>query len=97
VYLLERHSQKEKLLSSYVGTYLKEEIQADALAKNIEGFARFLTVAAAESSHFLDLAKLAQQAQVDRSSAVRWFEILDDTLLVHRIESFSKSTRKRLI
>ncbi len=97
VYLLERYSQKEKLLSSYVGTYLKEEIQADALAKNIEGFARFLTVAAAESSHFLDLAKLAQQAQVDRSSAVRWFEILEDTLLVHRTDSFSKSTRKRLI
>ena len=38
---------KEKLLTSYTGTYLKEEIQAEALTKNIEGFARFLFVIAA--------------------------------------------------
>jgi len=45
----------------------------------------------------LDLAKLAQQAQIDRSSALRWFEILEDTLIVHRVESFAKSARKRLV
>jgi predicted AAA+ superfamily ATPase len=97
VYLLEKVSHKQKLLSSYTGTYLKEEIQAEALTKNIEGFARFLFAAAAEASRFLDLAKLAQQAQIDRSSAVRWFEILEDTLIVNRIGSFSKSSRQRLV
>lgn len=97
VYLLEDVAHKEKLLTSYAGTYLKEEIQAEALTKNIEGFARFLFVAAAESTRYLDLAKLAQQAQIDRSSAVRWFEILEDTLIVHRVESFAQSSRKRLV
>ena len=97
VYLLEDVAHKEKLLTSYAGTYLKEEIQAEALTKSIEGFARFLFVAAAESTRYLDLAKLAQQAQIDRSSAVRWFEILEDTLIVHRVESFAQSSRKRLV
>jgi predicted AAA+ superfamily ATPase len=97
VYLLEDEAQKEKLLGSYAGTYLKEEIQAEALTKNIEGFARFLFVAAAESTRYLDLAKLAQQAQIDRSSAVRWFAILEDTLIVYRVESFAQSARRRLV
>jgi predicted AAA+ superfamily ATPase len=97
VYLLPELSDKKKLLTSYTGTYLKEEIQAESLTKNIEGFARFLFVAAAEATRFLDLTKLAHQAQVDRSSAVRWFEILEDTLLVYRVDSYSKSQRKRLV
>lgn len=97
VYLMVKETHKQKLLKSYTGTYLKEEIQAEALTKNIEGFARFLFAAAAESSRFLDLTKLAKQAQIDRSSAVRWFEILEDTLIVHRIASFSKSSRQRLV
>ena len=97
VYLLDKVALKQKLLTSYTGTYLKEEIQAEALTKNIEGFARFLFAAAAESSRFLDLAKLAQQAQIDRSSAVRWFEILEDTLIVNRVSAFSKSSRQRLV
>lgn len=97
VYTEPNQSDREKLLSTYTGVYLKEEIQAEALTKNLEGFARFLFVAAAECTKFLDLAKLANQAQIERHSAVRWFEILEDTLLVHKVPSYSKSNRKRLV
>ena len=97
VQFMQSSALKEKLLTSYTGTYLKEEIQAEALTKNIEGFARFLFVIAAGATRYLDLSKLAQQAQIDRSSAVRWFEILEDTLLIYRIEMFAKSSRKRLV
>jgi len=90
-------SEREKLLQSYTGIYLKEEIQAEALTKNLEGFARFLFVVSAEATRYLDLAKLAKQAKVERHSAVRWFEILEDTLIAHRVEAFSKNTRTRLV
>lgn len=66
VQFMQSSALKEKLLTSYTGTYLKEEIQAEALTKNIEGFARFLFVIAAEATRYLDLSKLAQQAQIDR-------------------------------
>ncbi len=88
---------KEKLLSTYAGVYLKEEIQAEALTKNIEGFARFLHAVARECTRYLDLTKLASQAQVDRHSASRWIEILEDTLILHRVDAFTKSSRKRLV
>ncbi len=90
-------AEKTKTLESYASTYLKEEIQQEALARGIEGFSRFLFVVAAESGKFLDLTKLASQAQITRQSAIRYFEILEDTLIVRRCEAFRKSLRKRLM
>jgi len=87
----------QKTLRSYAGTYLKEEIQAEGLARNLEGFARFLNIAAAASGQFLDLSKLASSAQVPRQSAVRFFEILEDCLIVIRVDAFAKSEHRRLI
>ena len=90
-------SQKTKTLESYAGTYLKEEIQQEALVRGVEGFSRFLYVAASEAGKFLDISKLASQAQIPRQSAVRYFEILEDTLLIRRCETFRKSLRRRLV
>jgi uncharacterized protein len=97
VYLSSDPEFKRKLLLSYAGTYLKEEILAEALTKNLEGFSRFLGAVSENASNFLDISKLANQAQIDRSSAVRWFEILEDTQIVSRVESHSESHRKRLV
>jgi uncharacterized protein len=88
---------REKTLRSYAATYLKEEVQAEALTRNLEGFARFLTIAAEWAGRHLDLSKLAQAAQIPRQSAVRYFEILEDTLIVRRAEPFTKSLSRRLV
>lgn len=88
---------RRKTLTSYASTYLKEEIQAEALSRSIEGFARFLSVVAAWSGQHLDLAKVAQAAQVPRNSVTRWVEVLEDTLLVRRLGSFAKSGTRRLV
>jgi len=88
--------EKTKTLESYASTYLREEIQQEALARGIEGFSRFLFVVAAEAGKFLDMTKLASQAQITRQSAIRYFEILDDTLIIKRSEAFRKSLRRRL-
>lgn len=88
---------KEKTLRSYAGTYLKEEVQAESLTRNLEGFSRFLNIAAQWAGHFLDLSRMASAAQVARQSAVRYFEILEDCLIVHRSEAFSRSLSRRLV
>lgn len=89
--------ERRKTLQTYAATYLKEEIQAEALTRNIEGFSRFLFVAAAEAGKFLDLSKLAGAAGIPRQSALRFFEILEDTLVLRRCAAFRKSTRRRLV
>jgi len=88
---------REKTLRSYAATYLKEEVQAENLARNLEGFARFLYFAAAASGQFLDLAKLASLSQIPRQSAVRFFEVLEDCLIVRRLDAFAVSGARRLI
>lgn len=49
------------------------------------------------SSRHLDLAKIAQAAQAPRTSVTRWLEVLEDTLLVRRVEAFAKSETRRLV
>jgi predicted AAA+ superfamily ATPase len=77
--------------------YLNEEIKAEALTKNLEGFTRFLFTLAAESSHFLDLSKVSKNASVPRQTVQRFFQILEDTLIIKRVEAFAKSEKRRLI
>lgn len=87
----------KKLLRSYAATYLVEEIQAESLTRNLEGFSRFLKVVAEWSGGFIDLSKMAQAAQVERTSVVRWTEILEDTLIASRVNMFSSKLSTRLV
>lgn len=87
----------QKTLKTYAATYLREEVQAEALTKNLEGFSRFLNIAAAWSGQFLDFSKMSSLAEIERTSARRYFEILEDTLIVQRLNAFAKSEKVRLI
>jgi predicted AAA+ superfamily ATPase len=51
----------------------------------LPSFVRFLHVAALYAGHFLDLSKISQKAKVPRQSAVRHFEILEDTMIAYRV------------
>jgi len=68
-------------LRSYALTYLQEEIRAEALTRNLGGFARFLEVAARQNAQLTNLAGIARDVGVSRQSVQNWFEIIVDTLL----------------
>ena len=85
VWLEKTHIAKEKLLRSYSATYLREEVQAESLVRALPSFVRFLNVAALHAGHFLDLSKISHKAKVPRQSAVRHFEILEDTMIAQRV------------
>lgn len=91
-YLEHTLAEKQKLLRSYAGSYLREEVQAEALSRSLESFSRFLEVAAVWASRALDFSKMASRAKVARRSAMRYFEILEDTLLARRVESIDDLT-----
>lgn len=89
--------EAKRLVRSYAATYVREEIQAEALTRSIEGFSRFLPFAAASSGRILDFTRIASEAQVNRMTASRYFEILEDTLICRRCDPFSRSERRRLV
>lgn len=88
-YLQKNTKFAEKLLQSYAHTYLKEEIQAESLTRNLQGFMRFLNVIAESSGEILDFSKISSKSKVSRSSITRFIEILEDTLVGHRVEVFA--------
>lgn len=93
----EDRTNAKKTLKSYATTYLHEEIKAEALTKNLDGFTRFLFSIAADSTKFLDLSKVSKNIGVPRQTVQRFFEILEDTLIVQRCEAFAKSEKRRLV
>jgi uncharacterized protein len=96
-YLEHDRSTAEKLLESYAGSYLKEEIQSEALSRNLEGFSRFLVTAAAGSGQFLDFSKLSQRARIARTSAIRYFDVLEDTLVSYRLPPYPNAEKADLV
>ncbi|MBU6154608.1 MAG: AAA family ATPase [Bdellovibrionales bacterium] len=64
-----------KHLATYAGTYLKEEIMAEALTRNLDGFSRFLHSAAKSAGLILDFSKLSKQAKIERKLCSRFYEI----------------------
>lgn len=97
IYTDPSRTDQEKTLRSYSATYLKEEIQAEALTRNLEGFSRFLFVAASRAGEFIDFQKLAMASQISRQSAIRFMDVLEDTLIVNRCSPFAKSAGRRLV
>ncbi len=88
---------KEADLRSYVTTYLEEEVRAEALVRSLASFARFLELAASESGKTINFSKLSQEIGVAHTTIMSYYEILEDCLIVERVEPWTQSkTRKKL-
>ncbi len=86
----------QDLLRAYVITYLKEEVKAESLVRNLEGFQNFLDLVAnqfAEQVNFLDVGR---NCSVAYSTVREYYSILEDTLIGRILYPYLKSFRKRM-
>ncbi len=84
-------------LRSYADTYLREEIQAEALVRNLGGFSRLLDLIAASSGRILNVQAMCKQAGLGYETTRRYIEVLEDTLIMFRIPAWSGSSRSSLV
>jgi predicted AAA+ superfamily ATPase len=84
-------------LRAYVADYLKEEIAAEARPRNVPAFAEFLRVAALTSSELLNYTNVAREAGVSAKVVRSYFEILEDTMLGHRLAPWTRSPDRRMV
>jgi predicted AAA+ superfamily ATPase len=84
---------RRESLEAYVQLYLKEEIQAEALVRNLPGFARFLPVAALFHGQVLNVASLARDGAVARTTVAGYLEILADTHLAWLLPAYDGRLR----
>lgn len=91
---LNHSDDRRRYLSSYVDTYLREEIQIEQIVRKIEPFRMFLDVVGQMNGEIINFAKIAKQAGIDPKSGERYFEILNDTLVGFYLPAFNRSIRK---
>jgi predicted AAA+ superfamily ATPase len=87
---------KKDILQAYVDIYLREEIQAEGLVRNLGGFSRFLDVAGSQFGELINYNEIARECQLAAMTVRSYYEILEDTLLGFFIRPYRKSVRKRL-
>lgn len=87
---------KEELIA-YVNTYLKEEIQAEAVIRKIQSFSRFLQVSALTSGKMLNYSSLASDVGIPVSTVREYYQILHDTLIGFLLPAWTKSQKRKAI
>ena len=93
--LVHQATDRSAALEAYVHTYLRQEIQAEALVRNLGGFARFLPIAGLMHGQQLNTSSLARDAGVARTTVEGFVDILEDTLIATRLRAFEGRLRVR--
>ena len=85
-----------QMLQAYVAVYLREEIKAEALVRNMSTFTRFLEAAALTNGEMVNYSNIAQDCGVDSKTVAGYFSILEETLIGYMIPAFSKVVKRKL-
>ncbi len=80
-------------LDAYVSNYIREEIQAEALVRRLDAFARFLPVAALLNGQVANVAGVARDAAVARPTVQGYFETLIDTLIGYWLPAWRRRAK----
>ena len=98
--LLPRHylsPNPGRLISSYIGSYLRDEILAEARIRNMASFSRFLEVAAFSNGEIVSYSNIAADCGVSAPTIKEYFQILEDTLTGRFLPSYQKRSKRRVI
>ena len=82
-------------LKDYCGEYLKEEVQAEGLVRNLPSFTKFLEMAAFNNAELLNYSTVARDCGVSAKTVAEYYQILEDTLLGFHLEPFTKTSKRR--
>jgi len=82
-------------LDAYAGLYLQQEIVAEGTTRNVPAFSRFLKVAALCNGTIVNFTNVANDAQMARTTVYEYFEILKDTLVLHELPAWRKTTTRK--
>lgn len=90
-------SDVQEYLTAYVGTYLQEEIRAEALTRNLAGFARFLEVIALCNGEEINHFNISSDCGVAVRTVESYIDILNDTLIGFSVPPFLSTTKRKAI
>jgi predicted AAA+ superfamily ATPase len=84
-------------LQAYVGQYLREEVAAEGLTRNLSAFSRFLELAAACHCQQVNFSSIAGDVGLSRTTIQSYFQILVDTLLGGFLDPFHLAGKMKTV
>ena len=87
----------EEVLRAYVGMYLKEEVQAEGIVRNVGDFARFLETMSFSHGSLINASSIARESQISRKTVDSYLVILEDLLLAFHLHVFHRKAKRQLI
>jgi len=84
-------------LAGYVMLYVREEVMAEGLVRDIGGFSRFLEAISFSHASLLNIAEVSRECEVSRKTVEGYVSVLEDMLLGFRLPVFSRRAKRALI
>ena len=85
-----------RLLDAYIADYLREEVAAEGLVRNLPAFSDFLDAAALSDGEPVNYSNIARDCGVSGPTAKAHFGILEDTLLARWLPRWRRRAKRRL-
>ena len=83
-------------LSAYAGMYVRQEVQAEGLVRDLGAFHRFLEAISFSHAAVLNTSEVARECAVRRKTVEGFIEIVDDLLLAFRLPVFARRARRQV-
>ena len=87
----------QKSLKAYTTDYLKEEVFAEGLTRNIPAFSRFFEAMGYSHGELTNFSNIARECGVDSKTVKEYYQILEDTLLGAMIAPFKRRQSRQVI
>jgi predicted AAA+ superfamily ATPase len=91
--IVEAKNPKQKL-DAYIALYLKEEVHAESLVRNMGAFSRFLETISFSHGSMLNANNIARECQISRKMVENYISILEDLLLGYKLPVFTKRAQR---
>jgi predicted AAA+ superfamily ATPase len=84
-------------LSAYIIDYIKEEIAAEGIARNIPAFSRFIDALRFCNGELVNYTAISRDCGVDMKTVKGYFQILSDTLMGSLLFPFKKRPKRTVL
>lgn len=89
-------ADSRQALRAYLALYMREEVKAEGLVRNLDAFGRFLEAISFSHGSAINLANVARECQVSRATVEGYLEVLEDLLLSFRVPMFQRRAQRQL-
>ncbi len=90
------HKDFRATLDAYIDLYLDEDVRMEGLIRNIEPFTRFLQVMSMSHGTILNVANVARECHVKRTTVTNWIAILEEQLMCFQVPMFTHRAKREL-